>query len=125
MKRIFITLALVVFGLQFSVAQQTISTNQKSTCTYNGTEAVGCSPESLTATFTFKENEKQVILAIGGTATTYSIISRTYVNPGWVYRISNANGDLFDLKLNQRDKKFDFYPATLTDGSTIIKYSFL
>lgn len=124
MKRLFITLALVFLGFQVSVAQQIINTNQKSTCSYNGTETVGCTTESLTATFTFKENEKQLIVTIGGTNVIYSIISRSFDNPGWTYRISDADGTLYDLKLNQREKKFDFYPATLISGSTIIKYSF-
>ncbi len=124
MKRIIITLALVVFGYQFSVAQQIINTNQKSTCTYNGTEAIGCSPESLSATFTFKENEQQLLVTVGSTTVTYSIVSRTFVNPGWTYRISDNGGALYDLKLNQREKQFDFYPAALIAGSSVTKYYF-
>lgn len=124
MKKIFITLALIFLGYQFSVAQQIINTNTKSTCTYNGSDVVGCADESITATFTFKENQQQVIRTIAGVDYLYTVVSRTFTNPGWTYRISDSEGNLFDLKLNQREKQFDFYPAVLTDGSSVIKYRF-
>ena len=126
MKRIVITSALVFFCLQFSFAQQIISTNQKSTCTYHqGTsELQNCVDENINAVFTFKENTFVVIHSVNGTDVHYTINSKTYERPFWKYQISDGQGTMYVLQANQTTKEFSFYPTNLEHGAIIYKYHF-
>lgn len=125
MKRIFITLTMVFFCVQLSTAQQIINTNQKSTCTYNGTpELQSCADVVSNTTFTFKENNFLLILTTDGVNTNYTIESKAYEAPYWKYRINDGNGTSYDLWSDQKAKEFNFCPTTLANGVTVIRYRF-
>jgi hypothetical protein len=125
MKRIL--MALIVFlGLtQISFSQQIIHTNKKSSCSFVEPSSMqGCVDESLDAIFRFNENIKTFIHTVAGVEVTYNIENRTFASPFWTYRITNADGS-YDLKFNQANKEFYFYPTTvLVNGSPVIKYHF-
>lgn len=125
MKRIVITLALVFLCLQISFAQQSINTNQKTTCTYQATsELKNCVDENINAVFTFKENNFLFIHSVNGTDVKYTIESKSYEKPYWKYRISDGQGGVFDLESNQATKEFNFYPINLIEGAKVYKYKF-
>jgi hypothetical protein len=124
MKRTFITLLVLIVGLQFSAAQQIIQTTVKSTCSYQASSSSlqGCVEENQPVTFTFQENTKVFTHSVGGVATTYAIESRVFEAPLWTYRINNGEGLMFDLKINQSTREYYFYPVSLTDGSVVNWY---
>lgn len=124
MKRTFITLLLLIAGLQFSAAQQIINTTVKSTCTYQASTSSlqGCADQNEAVVFTFKENQKQFIHTVGGVESLYAIESRSYQAPLWTYRINNGEGVMYDLKINNSTREYYFYPVSLADGSVVNWY---
>jgi hypothetical protein len=125
MKRSLCTLAFVFLCWQYTIAQQVVHTNTKSTCTYNGTPVLqNCNNESVDAVFSLNETLKTFIHQINGVDVLYAIESREYHNPDWIYRIANADGVMYNLNFNQTTKTFSFYPVDLAIGSVIYKYQF-
>jgi hypothetical protein len=123
MKRTLFTLAFIFLCWQYTVAQQIIHTNTKSTCTYNGTPVLqNCADENLAAIFTFNENLKTFVHQVNGVDVMYAIESREFHHPDWIYRISNTEGVMYNLHFNQTAKIFSFYPVDLANGAVIYRY---